>query len=101
MTVETLIATIVASVSFIGMVTTFVLSLKNNRRNDNQELVRQVEESTKMNTKLDMINQSTLKIESSIQKVSDKVEEHGKQIVILDATVKALHKRVDHLEGKI
>ena len=100
MTVEALIATIVSVVSFCGTVTAIYFAIKNGRRNDKSEIVRQVEESTRMNAKLDMISQSTLKIEQSIQKVSDKVEEHGKEIVILQQTVNALHKRVDRMEHR-
>lgn len=100
MTVEALIATIVSCVSFCGTVTAIYFAIKNYRRTDRGDLARHVEESTRLNAKLDMVCQSTLKIEQSIQKISDKVEEHGKHIVILEQSVNALHKRVDKLETR-
>lgn len=98
MTVEITFAVLLSVVS-LGV--TVYFNSKNGKRADTSDIEKRVEENTRMNTKLDMITANTQEIKSDIKNISDKVEEHGKQLVILEQSYKSLHKRIDNMENRL
>lgn len=96
MTIEIALLLSVVSVGF-----SIYFGAKSAKHTDTKDIERQVADTTRLNTKLDMIQSDTQEIKSDVRTMSQKLEEHGREIVVLDQSLKTAHKRIDGLEERL
>lgn len=96
MTIEIALLLSIISVGF-----SVYFGAKNARHTDTKDIERQVADTTRLNTKLDMIQSDTQEIKSDVRTMNKKIEEQGREIVILDQSLKSAHKRIDGIEERL
>jgi len=96
MTIEIALLLSIISVGF-----SVYFGAKNARHTDTKDIERQVADTTRLNTKLDMIQSDTQEIKSDVRTMNRKIEEQGREIVILDQSLKSAHKRIDGIEERL
>lgn len=96
MTIEIALLLSIISVGF-----SVYFGAKNARHTDTKDIERQVADTTRLNTKLDMIQSDTQEIKSDVRTMNKKIEEQGREIVVLDQSLKTAHKRIDGIEERL
>lgn len=96
MTVEISLAISIASVAFA-----IFFGLKNHRRADTKEIEERVRENTTINFKLDDIGKDVKAIKEEVQDLKRVVQTHGEEIVMLKASYKSEHKRIDEIADRL
>lgn len=96
MTIEVAVLISVVSVAF-----SVYFGLKNNKRSDDKDITERVKANTEINIKLDAIGNNVRDIKEEITDIKKTVSTHGEKLVMLEASYKAEHKRLDSLETRI
>lgn len=101
MNTSIIISVIGLIISAISVTAVIYFNSKNSKKTDTKDIERQVAEQTKINCKLDTINQNTQEIRYDITTVKKDVQRHGEKIIEIEASAKQAHKRLDTLEERI
>lgn len=96
MTVEVALIISIVSVAF-----SVFFGLKNYRRADTKEIEERVRENTTINFKLDNIGKDVITIKEEVQDLKRVVQTHGEDIVMLKASYKSEHKRIDEIADRL
>lgn len=98
MTVEITLAVLVsiASLSF-----SVYMGLKNNKRTDEKEIAERIARDTRTDMKLDEISKDIKEVKETVKNIQNDVKDHEGRIVKLEASYKALHKRLDEIFNMI
>lgn len=96
MTVEIALIISIVSVAF-----SVFFGLKNYRRADTKEIEERVRENTTINFKLDDIGKDVKAIKEEVQDLKRVVNIHGEDIVMLKASYKSEHKRIDEIADRL
>jgi len=92
MVVEITLAVLVsiASLSF-----SVYMGLKGNKKSDEKEIVERIARETRTDMKLDEISKDIKEVKETVKNIQNDVKNHEGRIVKLEASLKALHKRLD------
>lgn len=84
--------------SLIGTSLSIIFGIKNNKRTDTKDIEERVKENTRINFKLDNINQNTQEIKGEISSMREEIKAHNDKLIILEENCKAAHRRMDNFE---
>lgn len=92
MTIEITFAVLVsiASLSF-----SVYMGLRGNRKTDEKEIAERIARETRVDMKLDEISKDIKEVKETVKNIQNDVKNHEGRIVKLEASLKALHKRLD------
>ena len=93
MTVEVAVLISIVSVAF-----SVYFGLKNNKRSDSKEIEDRVKD---INIKLDNINSMVQDIKAEITSMRTDIKSHNDRIIMLEASCKQAHKRIDELNSRL
>lgn len=96
MTVEVAVLISIVSVAF-----SVYFGLKNNKRSDSKEIEDRVKDNTTINIKLDNINSMVQDIKAEITSMRTDIKSHNDRIIMLEASCKQAHKRIDELNSRL
>lgn len=96
MMIEVALVISIVSVSF-----SVFFGMKNNKRTDVKEIEERVRENTTINFKLDDIGNNVKTIKDEVQDLKRVVQTHGEDIVMLKASYKSEHKRLDEMADRL
>lgn len=92
MSIEVALIVSITSVAF-----SIFFGLKNSKRSDVEDIKSRVERDTKTDAKLDEISRDVKEVKETVRSIQRDVKDHEGRIVKLEASYKALHKRLDEL----
>lgn len=98
MLVETFMITWLPIIVSVGALCFSVfMGLKGSRKTDESEIKEQVARETKIDMKLDEISKDIKEVKETVKNIQNDVKDHEGRIVKLEASFKALHKRLDEI----
>jgi predicted nucleic acid-binding Zn-ribbon protein len=71
------------------------MGLRGNKKTDEKEIEARVRQETKTDMKLDEISKDIKEVKETVKNIQNDVKDHEGRIVKLEASLKALHKRLD------
>ena len=92
MTVELTLAVVISMASLAFSV---YMGLKGNRKNDEKEIKERIARETRTDLKLDEIGKDIKEVKETVKNIQNDIKDHEGRIVKLEASLKALHKRLD------
>ena len=84
-------------ISIVSVAFSVFFGLKNNKRSDTKEIAERIAWETKVTMNLDSINRNMEEIKDLIRGVQNDVKDHEGRIVKLEASYKAVHRRLDEI----
>ena len=96
MTIEVALLISVISVCF-----SVYFGLKNSKHTDSKDIEERVADSTRINVKLDNINQTTVEIKQEIASMRDDIKSHNDRLIKVEESIKSAHHRLDTLENRL
>ena len=91
-TVKITLAVVIALASLCFSV---YMGLKGNRKKDEEEIKERIARETRTDMKLDEIGKDTKEVKETVKSIQNDIKDHEGRIVKLEASLKALHKRLD------
>ena len=88
-------------ISCLSVAFSIYFGLKSSKRTDIKDIEEKVAENTKINMKLDEINRNTNDIKYDITSVKKDIQKHSEQLILLDASSKSAHHRIDGIEDRL
>lgn len=82
-------------VSLTALLLSAYNSTKGNKKTDEKEIAERIARETRADMKLDEINKDTKEIKETVKSIQSDIKDHEGRIVKLEASLKALHKRLD------
>lgn len=101
MTAAEVIALVAACVGILGTVVTMIFAFKNNHRTDSDEIAKRVEDSTRINVKLDEIISTMRDTKIELTDIKNELRLHDNRIIKVEESAKQAHHRLDTLEAKV
>ena len=103
MTVETFMLTWLPILVSVGALCFSVfMGMKGNRKSDESEIVERIARETRTDMKLDEISKDIKEVKETVKNIQNDVKDHEGRIVKLEASYKAMHKRLDEIKtGKL
>lgn len=96
MTVETFILVwLPVIISLIALGISIYNTRKGNKKTDENEIVERITRETRTDMKLDEISKDIKEIKETVKNIQNDIKDHEGRIVKLEASLKALHKRLD------
>ena len=92
MTVEITLAVVISIASLSFSVS---MGLKGNRKSDEKEIIERIARETRTDMKLDEIGKDIKEVKETVKNIQNDIKDHEGRIVKLEASLKALHKRLD------
>ena len=86
------------AVSFCALCFSIFMGLRGNKKTDEKEIEARVTRETRTDMKLDEISKDIKEVKETVKNIQNDVKDHEGRIVKLEASLKALHKRLD---GKV
>lgn len=96
MTIEIALVISIVSVAF-----SIFFGLKAYNRNSTKDIEERVRENTKINLKLDEISASVRELKTDMTALKNDVQKQNDRIIIVEASAKQAHKRIDAIERKL
>lgn len=96
MTIEVALLLSIVSVCF-----SIFTGIKNLRRNDGQDMQTQTAMLTRMEVKIDILNNSVEEIKEELKEHRKELGEHSERLAKVEASAKQAHKRLDDFEEMI
>lgn len=98
MTVETFLITwIPILVSTSALCFSIFMGLKGSRKTNESEIAERITRETRTDMKLDEIGNDTKEIKETVKNIQNDIKDHEGRIVKLEASYKAMHKRLDEM----
>ena len=98
MTVETFMLTWTPILVSVGAFCFSVfMGMKGNRKSDESEIVERIARETRTDMKLDEISKDIKEVKETVKNIQNDVKDHEGRIVKLEASLKAVHKRLDEI----
>jgi peptidoglycan hydrolase CwlO-like protein len=98
MTVETfLLVWLPIIVSASAFCFSVYMGLKGNRKTDENEIAQRIARDTRTEMKLDEMSKDIKEIKETVKNIQNDVKDHEGRIVKLEASLKAVHKRLDEI----
>lgn len=98
MTVETFMITwFPILVSTVALCFSIFMGLKGNKKSDENDIVERIARETRTEMKLDEMSKDIKEIKETVKNIQNDVKDHEGRIVKLEASLKALHKRMDEV----
>lgn len=94
------ITTILSLLSLIVASIVCTINVVNSRRNRRTDDKKEATELTTLLVKLEAINNGINEIKSDIRNMSAEIKDLRERLVLVEASCKSAHHRVDTLEGK-
>ena len=94
MTVEVTI-TLSVLISIASLSFSVYMGLKGNRKNDEEDIKERIARETRTDMKLDEIGKDIKEVKETVKNIQNDIKDHEGRIVKLEASLKALHKRLD------
>lgn len=85
-------------ISFCALCFSIFMGLRGNKKTDEKEIEARVTRETRTDMKLDEISKDIKEVKETVKNIQNDVKDHEGRIVKLEASLKALHKRLD---GKV
>ncbi len=82
-------------ISFCALCFSVFMGLKGNKKTDEKEIEARVTRETRTDMKLDEISKDIKEVKETVKNIQNDVKDHEGRIVKLEASLKALHKRLD------
>ena len=99
MTVETFMMTwFPILVSTGALCFSIFMGLKGNKKSDENDIVERIARETRTEMKLDEMSKDIKEIKETVKNIQNDVKDHEGRIVKLEASLKALHKRMDEIK---
>lgn len=73
------------------------MGLKGNKKSDDNEIVERIARETRTEMKLDEMSKDIKEIKETVKNIQNDVKDHEGRIVKLEASLKAVHKRLDEI----
>lgn len=87
-------------ISFCALCFSIFMGLRGNKKTDEKEIEARVRQETKTDMKLDEISKDIKEVKETVKNIQNDVKDHEGRIVKLEASLKALHKRLDGKEAE-
>lgn len=85
-------------ISFCALCFSIFMAMRGNKKTDEKEIEARVTRETRTDMKLDEISKDIKEVKETVKNIQNDVKDHEGRIVKLEASLKALHKRLD---GKV
>ena len=85
-------------ISFCALCFSIFMGLRGNKKTDEKEIEARVTRETRTDMKLDEISKDIKEVKETVKNIQNDVKDHEGRIVKLEASLKALHKRLDGKE---
>ena len=96
MTVETfMLVWLPVLVSLVALGISIYNTTKGNKKTDENEIVERITRETRTDMKLDEISKDIKEVKETVKSIQSDIKDHEGRIVKLEASLKALHKRLD------
>lgn len=82
-------------ISFCALCFSIFMGLRGNKKTDEKEIEARVTRETRTDMKLDEISKDIKEVKETVKNIQNDVKDHEGRIVKLEASLKALHKRLD------
>lgn len=92
---------VIPILSIICVILTFIIGFLTFNRNRDKDVRSDASENAVIRTKLDSIGQGVDSIRIDIRANEKRVTELSEHVIRIDESNKALHKRIDRLEGRV
>jgi peptidoglycan hydrolase CwlO-like protein len=90
MTIEVALLLSVISVSF-----SIFFGIKNSKKSDEKDIAEKIARDTRTDMKLDEISKDVKEVKETVRNIQNDVKDHEGRITKLEASLKAVHKRLD------
>lgn len=90
MTIEVALLLSVISVSF-----SIFFGIKNSKKSDEKDIAERIARDTRTDMKLDEISKDVKEVKETVRNIQNDVKDHEGRITKLEASLKAIHKRLD------
>lgn len=87
-------------ISVLSLTVATIVALTNIRRNHTADDRQEATEMTTLIVKLETINNGVNEIKSDMRNMKDDMQDFRDRLIIVEQSTKALHNRVDKIEGK-
>lgn len=84
-------------ISCVSVAFSIFFGLKNNKRTDEKDIADRIARDTRTDMKLDEISADVKEVKETVKNIQNDVKDHEGRIVKLEASYKALHKRLDEI----
>lgn len=86
-------------ISVVSVCASVFFGLKSAKRNDTQDTSTQTALLTRMEVKIDILNDSVEEIKAELKEHRRELGEHGERIAKVESSAKQAHKRLDDIEA--
>ena len=83
------------AISFCALCFSVFMGLRGNKKTDEKEIEARVTRETRTDMKLDEISKDIKEVKETVKHIQNDVKDHEGRIVKLEASLKALHRRLD------
>lgn len=84
-------------ISIISVAFSVFFGLKDSKKSDVKDIEDRVARDTKTDMKLDEISKDVKEVKETVRNIQNDVKDHEGRIVKLEASYKAVHRRVDEI----
>lgn len=84
-------------ISIISVAFSIFFGLKNNKKSDEKDIADRIARDTRTDMKLDEISSNVRDVKETVKNIQNDIKDHEGRIVKLEASYKAVHKRLDEV----
>lgn len=91
----------VAIISIASLLFSVFVWFQNSKRTDTKDIEERAADSARINVKLDTISNNVMDVKGEVGSLSKTVHAQEEKLILVEASTKSAHKRIDSLEERL